>query len=124
MEKMYIGILALIVVMIIALLVYMFMDTEEAPVVSKAADQPQVKVAAPLPAAPVSVLSNFTMTKGVDRGGADIGCYNDKPVEYCAEKCMADVNCKAVNSFGGSCCYKNSIAPLVPNSSVIFYQRK
>jgi len=34
----------------------------------------------------------------MDRGGADIGCYdNGEPADFCKEKCNNDPNCKAYN---------------------------
>lgn len=131
--------IGIIIVLIIGLLAYYFMFSKEpsAPV-SKAAtvlqSTPAATVTAPVQvvAKKVSPLDKFKLDENMDRGGADIGCYTDgSSAEFCAEKCLADPTCKAVNyvkpGFGwgakSGCCYKRESTPLGPGQGISFYTR-
>jgi hypothetical protein len=70
----------------------------------------------------------YTKFKNADRGGADIGCYNN-PVEFCKEKCDNDPNCKSYNfvhpnsvwGTSSGCCYKSTATPILPQAGIDFY---
>ena len=110
-----VGVVVIIVIILIAV-VYFGMYTETVTPV-----QPMQVQATPVK----SIMDSFVKYDKVDRVGADIACYSN-PVEFCAEKCLADPKCKSINSWNGgkSCCYKTATDPKTPNVNVTSYDRK
>ena len=69
---------------------------------------------------------NYIKSENMDKVGSDIGCYDGVKIDYCKEKCDADVNCKAYNVYNGgtSCCTKTVNSPLSKLDTVDFYAKK
>jgi hypothetical protein len=83
----------------------------------------------------LDLMSKFDRLDDTDRPGADIQCLVDgSNVEVCAERCLGNPQCKAVNYLKpgdnrywggkGGCCYKTLADPLGPAPGITFYKRK
>lgn len=133
--------IGIIIVVIIGLLAAYFMFSKGTSVssdpVSKATtvlqSTPTASIAAPVQvvAKKVSLLDQFDLINNMDHPGDDIGCFDGKGGEFCAEKCLADPTCKSiinVDPANGAkwlgCCYKRSTGPLNPLTGGSFYIRK
>ena len=79
-----------------------------------------------------NMIQGTAMAVGMDRGGADIACYQDgSNALFCGKKCFEDPNCKAFNyvspngpwGAASGCCYKSQATPLVSTNGITFYTR-
>jgi hypothetical protein len=88
----------------------------------------------PTPSPIVSKLDQFVKYEKLDRGGDDIGCFQEgNGADFCAEKCVGDASCAGFNAIPtgttvwggkGGCCYKRSTTPMGVSDYITFYVRK